>query len=151
VCKVLPADSEGKVARKDGPPLHGVRSAGVPGLSNRSAVGCVARQKVREEGGCWVSNYKRGRSKEYDVAKILEKAGYEVLRTAGSHGFADVIAVGPTGVRFIQVKRVQEGGIWKAEYEAAKERLQQLPRFASISYEVWVWEDGKGFVIQEAV
>lgn len=38
-------------------------------------------------------NYVNGRAKEYRVKKQWEKAGYTVLRTAGSHGFADLIAV----------------------------------------------------------
>lgn len=38
-------------------------------------------------------NYIAGRNKEYKVKRDLEKQGYIVLRTAGSHGFADLIAV----------------------------------------------------------
>ncbi len=38
-------------------------------------------------------NYQSGRRFEYKVKKLYEKAGYTVLRTSGSHGFADLIAV----------------------------------------------------------
>ena len=38
-------------------------------------------------------NYQSGRRFEYKVKKMYEKAGYTVLRTSGSHGFADLIAV----------------------------------------------------------
>jgi hypothetical protein len=38
-------------------------------------------------------NYKKGRKKEYKIKKLLEKEGYIVLRSAGSHGFADLVAV----------------------------------------------------------
>ena len=38
-------------------------------------------------------NYQRGRAKEYRIKKRYEFFGYEVLRTAGSHGFADLIAI----------------------------------------------------------
>ncbi len=48
-------------------------------------------------------NYVRGRAKEYRLKKKYGKLGYVVLRTAGSHGFADLIAIG-TEIRFIQVK-----------------------------------------------
>ena len=50
-------------------------------------------------------NYIKGRNKEYDLKHQLEREGYTVLRTAGSHGFADLIAVSSLGkIRFIQCK-----------------------------------------------
>ena len=49
-------------------------------------------------------NYRRGRSKEYRIKKKYEKLGYTVLRTAGSHGFADLIALKINEIIFIQVK-----------------------------------------------
>ena len=38
-------------------------------------------------------NYLNGRRKEYKIKREFEKLGYIVLRTAGSHGFADLIAI----------------------------------------------------------
>lgn len=38
-------------------------------------------------------NYVRGRSYEYKIAKKLRAEGWEVLRTAGSHGAFDLIAI----------------------------------------------------------
>lgn len=38
-------------------------------------------------------NYLRGRRFEYEVAKTLKEQGYEVMRTAGSHGKFDIIAL----------------------------------------------------------
>lgn len=54
-------------------------------------------------------NYNAGRQQEYVVRKRMLKAGMlAVLRTAGSHGFADLIGVHRSGrVHFVQVKRVQ--------------------------------------------
>jgi len=51
-------------------------------------------------------NYQKGRSKEYKIKKILEREGYIVLRTAGSHGFADLVAISKEErlIRFIQCK-----------------------------------------------
>ena len=52
-------------------------------------------------------NYLSGRRFEYKVKKLYEQAGYTVLRTSGSHGFADLVAV-KNGARkqilFIQCK-----------------------------------------------
>ena len=51
-------------------------------------------------------NYVKGRRKEWKIRKELEIKGWIVLRTAGSHGFADLIAIGKYGkrIRFIQCK-----------------------------------------------
>lgn len=59
------------------------------------------------------NNYKRGRAFEYRVMAMCEKAGYTVIRSAGSHSKADVIAIKSiyannwkwtTDVLFIQCK-----------------------------------------------
>ncbi len=68
-------------------------------------------------------NYRRGRDKEYRVKKKLEKQGFTVLRTAGSHGFADLVAIDEVNnfVDFIQCKPRSMG-------EKAKERLiKEMP------------------------
>lgn len=31
----------------------------------------------------------------------------------------------------------------------AKEKMKELPRLPNVSYEVWGWHDGKGWIIQE--
>lgn len=57
-------------------------------------------------------NYKRSRSREYKVFHDLQENGYLAFRTAGSHGFADVVGIKATDcghadhfqVRFIQIK-----------------------------------------------
>jgi Holliday junction resolvase len=51
-------------------------------------------------------NYEKGRRKEYKLKKELEREGLIVLRTAGSHGFADLIAIDKSIriIRFIQCK-----------------------------------------------
>lgn len=49
-------------------------------------------------------NYQNGRAKEYRIKKRFENAGYTVLRSAGSHGFADLVAVRNEEIVFIQCK-----------------------------------------------
>lgn len=41
------------------------------------------------------SNYRNGRALEYKVMKGLREKGLEALRTAGSHGVADIVAYHP--------------------------------------------------------
>lgn len=54
--------------------------------------------------------YIKGRKKEYKIKKDYENMGYIVLRTAGSHGFADLIAVDKLSkeIVFIQAKGEKE-------------------------------------------
>lgn len=40
-------------------------------------------------------NYTSGRRFEYEVATRYREEGYEVMRTAGSHGLFDLIAIKP--------------------------------------------------------
>ena len=51
-------------------------------------------------------NYQKGRAKEYRLKRKLENQGYIVLRTAGSHGFADLVAISQNKheIKLIQVK-----------------------------------------------
>jgi Holliday junction resolvase len=51
-------------------------------------------------------NYQSGRRKEYKIKKQLEESGCIVLRTAGSHGFADLVAINieERTIKFIQCK-----------------------------------------------
>ncbi len=55
-------------------------------------------------------NYNRGRAFEYKRKAWWEGRGYTVLRTAGSHGPFDLIAITPhDNITLIQCKRVETG------------------------------------------
>ncbi|RKX60270.1 MAG: hypothetical protein DRP29_03015 [Thermodesulfobacteriota bacterium] len=51
------------------------------------------------------SKYRLGRKLEYRIKKLLEEHGYEVIRSAGSHGRWDLVAIKDRIVRLIQVKK----------------------------------------------
>lgn len=51
-----------------------------------------------------MTNYERGRRFEYKIKKMLEKAGFVVFRTAGSHGEVDLIAINDTETFLLQLK-----------------------------------------------
>ena len=55
---------------------------------------------------------------ESRARKMLEELGYVVVRAAGSKGPFDLIAIGPTDVRCIQVKAGDKAWISPAEREA---------------------------------
>jgi len=69
--------------------------------------------------------YIRGAKAEREAKELLEGEGFEVFRTAGSHGRADLIAVKPLGcgdyhwiARLVQVKTCEEKDLkkYKREY-----------------------------------
>ena len=51
-----------------------------------------------------MSNYDKGARQENQLKKIKEAEGAYVMRSAGSHGVFDIIAVYPDRVELIQVK-----------------------------------------------
>lgn len=75
------------------------------------------------------TNYERGRALEYKIKAQLEEQGYAVMRSAGSHGPYDLIALDRTGkVRFIQLKR-----------KASGEEVRDVVTYtAEVSEEYWV-------------
>lgn len=75
------------------------------------------------------ANYLRGRNFEYKVKKYLQEQGYTVLRTAGSHGKYDLIAIKlepQPSIIFIQCKA--KLGL------STKERLGKFEVYESLVY-----------------
>lgn len=67
-----------------------------------------------------MSNYEAGRRLEYEVRDRFRELGYHVLRTAGSHGFYDLVAIKEEQILLIQCKLVSKAS------EAARLRSQWL-------------------------
>ena len=78
---------------------------------------------------------------QYEIAKAqikLEDKGYLVFVVIGVEGLWNLIAVGDTHVRFIQVSCVplyRRGVAYKRE-------LKEFPLLANTSKEYWYYEDG---------
>lgn len=91
-----------------------------------------------------MTNYSRGADFERAVKADLEGKGWFVVRSAGSHGAVDLVAIGEGGViRFIQAK-INGKMSWKdreeitelaAEY-GAEAIMASRPRRGMIDYEV---------------
>lgn len=81
-------------------------------------------------------SYAKGRRAEYRAKGILEAAGFQTTRAAGSKGGADLIAWNTTTIRFISVKS-------GTKYASAIEReaLQLLPVPACATKEIWRFPD----------
>lgn len=52
-------------------------------------------------------NYLRGRAFEYEIMKAWVATGHSVMRTAGSHGLFDLVAIRNDGITLIQCKSVR--------------------------------------------
>jgi len=86
-----------------------------------------------------MNNYIKGRYYEYKVKEILERSGYIVFRSAGSHGLFDLIALHPITktILFIQVKK----NFKKDEnIKKSREILKDFGDFAKVYFQVWYKE-----------
>ncbi len=70
------------------------------------------------------TNYTRGRAFEYRTKALLESLGYYVIRSAGSKGIADLVAIGDTVAAFVQCKR--SGAISAKEWNALYSKCLEL-------------------------
>jgi Holliday junction resolvase len=78
----------------------------------------------------------KGRRAEHRARALLEAAGFQVCRSAGSKGPADLIAWNTTSIRFVSVK---SGTTYASALE--RETLELLPRPANASVEIWRYPD----------
>lgn len=83
------------------------------------------------------SNYKRGARLEYEIIDTLTEQGYRCMRAAGSHGFADVIAVSDKEARFIQAKTTEtEFAI--SRYRKDIDKFVNVVLSDQVTKELWV-------------
>jgi len=87
------------------------------------------------------SRYRLGRRLEYRIKKLLEEHGYEVIRSAGSHGRWDLVAVKDGIVRLIQVKR------GKFQRYKIKDLFPLLATPCVLSKEAWFYIPRRGIVV----
>jgi Holliday junction resolvase len=78
----------------------------------------------------------KGNRAERRAVRMLEAAGYVCTKAGGSLGLFDVIAIGPTAVRLVQVK---SGGQYLSGLE--REAITALEVPASCSREYWRFPD----------
>lgn len=77
----------------------------------------------------------KGSRRERQARKLLEATGHYVVKSGGSLGIFDLVALGPTGARLIQVKSNEK------PRPAERERLAHFPRFPFASKELWIFYD----------
>lgn len=77
----------------------------------------------------------KGARRERQARKILESAGYHVVKAGGSLGIFDLVALGPQGARLIQVKSNER------PRPAERERLELFTCPPYAVKELWVFYD----------
>lgn len=78
----------------------------------------------------------RGRQAENRVRDELGGYGYDVLRSAGSKGAADLIAIGDGFAVLVQVKRVEHGRGFQMPGPAEREQLLRIASRLGNAYAV---------------
>ena len=79
-----------------------------------------------------MNQYRRGVRAEYLLKKKLESDGYYVVRSAGSHGAADLVAWNDRACHIIQVALA--GVKTKRDYDKLRS-VPQMPRMVRQMYE----------------
>jgi predicted RNA binding protein YcfA (HicA-like mRNA interferase family) len=103
-------------------------------------------------------NYVKGARVERKALDQLEKDGYRVIRSAGSHSPFDIVAIGMGEVRLIQLKACKK--FYQNILDSAIKEIRASPGPHSMSdkdlilpsncvAEVWICEDRKGFAKYE--
>jgi hypothetical protein len=77
----------------------------------------------------------KGNRRERQARRILEAAGYFVVKAGGSLGCWDLVALGPHGARLVLVKSNEK------PRPAERERLALFPRMPYCSKELWIFYD----------
>ena len=84
-------------------------------------------------------NRQRGIDAERRAIKDLERVGYEVIRAAGSHGTFDLVAYGPLGCRFVQIKT----DTVNSRVALAREAVAEADLPPHSTGELWRWQAEK--------
>ena len=86
-----------------------------------------------------MTNYAKGANLERRAKAALESMGYSCVRSAGSHGGADIWCLRENGGLLVQVKGYK---LAAAELKKATEELRTIKHPRNVRLEVWCWYDG---------
>lgn len=95
------------------------------------------------------ANYLRGYRVELLAKKELEKEGYYVVRSAGSHSLFDLIAFDNYDFRLIQLKS------FSGKKKAPKFKWDEAARNVGVPEncrkEIWVYKSREGFIKKDEI
>jgi Holliday junction resolvase len=92
-----------------------------------------------------MTNYSRGAQFEYEIKHYFERQGHYVIRSAGSHGVADLSVTNNKGTDFVQCKVLGQRGnvnycitsVLK-ELNSTKIPMHSIGLFVKCKRKVWV-------------
>ena len=90
-------------------------------------------------------NYIKGYNKELKAKHELEAEGYIVIRSAGSHGACDLVAIDINFIRLIQLKSTVKHGASMTQYRDDVRKLTELLTPLNVRKEIWLWRARKGW------
>lgn len=95
-----------------------------------------------------MNQYQRGRRVEQEVIDFLGTRGYDCIRSAGSKGAADIVAVHDQEICFIQVKLNDKTWVSPAEREqllrlANRAGSRRSGAYAVVAYKITNPSDGR--------
>ncbi len=89
-----------------------------------------------------MTQYRRGVGREYAARDKLLADGYPVvIRSAGSHSQFDLVALGRTNIKLVQVKSVRRQHLPSFEADLEAMRAVTVPDCAIV--ELWIWHAPK--------
>jgi hypothetical protein len=78
---------------------------------------------------------RKGTRNEHKTIERLKEQGFSCIRSAGSFGPFDIVAISPRDIKLVQVKSNE----WPPPHEREVMELFKCPR--SVEKEVWRWDD----------
>ena len=91
------------------------------------------------------SKYRKGAKAEWELKRHLEANGLYVVRSAGSHGLFDLVAIGPKEVLLIQVKKGKGRERPPVEFREKVRGLKGMKRVRVI----WAHKGDFGWVMRD--
>lgn len=96
------------------------------------------------------ANFRKGYRVELLAKAELEKEGYYVVRSAGSHSLFDLVAFDCSGVRLIQLKSFSKKGYSNPQTNWHNEAANIcIP--INCTKEIWVYKSREGFIKKEEI
>ena len=90
-----------------------------------------------------MTHYASGRAVEWKARDELTRAGYTVIRSAGSKGPVDLVAFDGKGVLLVQVKATRRKVVSMATVNDALMQMAELPRPKNARCQVWAYARGQ--------
>lgn len=85
-------------------------------------------------------NYTRGYCTERRIFHDLEKKGYKVFRTAGSHTLFDILAIKNDELLLIQAKRVK-GKYYSFKKDIEEIKVWKTKKKINVKKQFWIYLD----------